>query len=286
MPTATDNCGVTITQIAGLRSGAIFPVGITTNTFEIKDPSGNSVTTSFTVDIRDRYLPFPLIDISLCANERQLVLNQGFDKITFLGLGMQSDKTTFNPIISGSGQFMINVSFIDSMDCITTDKFNIEVRQSPGMPSITRVASDKIITSIEYDKYQWYRNGTLLQGKNDQLYRVDRLGVYSVVVGNKENCFATSEGYGFGIPVNEEQISNQGSVRVFPNPTDGIIFVEINDDDELHTLIITDGLGAQLFVQETISKTVKIDISSFTVGSYYLNVTSTATNNTIKIIKN
>ena len=69
LPTATDNCGVAITQIAGLPSGSIFPVGITTNTFEIKDPSGNSVTTSFTVDIRDRYLPFDPTDTLILVSE-------------------------------------------------------------------------------------------------------------------------------------------------------------------------------------------------------------------------
>src|SRR5690606_27632730 len=35
-PTGSDNCGaITVTQIAGLASGSAFPVGTTTNTFEI-----------------------------------------------------------------------------------------------------------------------------------------------------------------------------------------------------------------------------------------------------------
>jgi hypothetical protein len=67
LPTATDNCGVTVTQVAGLASGSVFPVGITTNTFEIKDPSDNTVTTSFTVDIRDRYMPFDTTNMSRCV---------------------------------------------------------------------------------------------------------------------------------------------------------------------------------------------------------------------------
>jgi len=107
-----------------------------------------------------------------------------------------------------------------------------------------------------------------------------------VVVGNIEKCFATSEGYGFGIPVNEEQVTNQGNVKVYPNPTDGVIFVEINDEDDLHTLIITDGVGVQVYNLETKSKTARIDISSLAAGAYYLSVTSTSTNDVITIIKN
>ena len=53
-PIGTDNCvGTTIAQIAGLVSGATFPVGTTTNTFEITDASGNTATCSFDVTVND-----------------------------------------------------------------------------------------------------------------------------------------------------------------------------------------------------------------------------------------
>ncbi|MDT0559708.1 HYR domain-containing protein, partial [Ichthyenterobacterium sp. W332] len=48
--TSSDNCpGQTVAQTAGLASGAAFPVGTTTNTFEVTDASGNTETCSFTV---------------------------------------------------------------------------------------------------------------------------------------------------------------------------------------------------------------------------------------------
>jgi hypothetical protein len=52
-PTATDSCTTTIsaTQTAGLPSGALFPVGTTTNTFTATDASGNSASASFTVTV-------------------------------------------------------------------------------------------------------------------------------------------------------------------------------------------------------------------------------------------
>ncbi len=59
-PTATDNCGganVQITQIAGLASGSVFPIGTTTNTFVASDLSGNSDTCSFDVTVSQ---PTPL----------------------------------------------------------------------------------------------------------------------------------------------------------------------------------------------------------------------------------
>ncbi len=57
-PTATDNCsGTTITQTGGLASGSLFPVGVTTNTFEVTDAAGNTTTCSFTVTVTDPDAP-------------------------------------------------------------------------------------------------------------------------------------------------------------------------------------------------------------------------------------
>lgn len=47
----------TITQTAGLASGAVFPVGITTNTFLADDGFGNTGTRSFTITVTDTEAP-------------------------------------------------------------------------------------------------------------------------------------------------------------------------------------------------------------------------------------
>ncbi|MBL0130503.1 MAG: HYR domain-containing protein [Chitinophagaceae bacterium] len=46
-----------ITQIAGLPSGSIFPVGVTTNTFRATDAAGNTAQCSFTVTVVDNQAP-------------------------------------------------------------------------------------------------------------------------------------------------------------------------------------------------------------------------------------
>ena len=51
-PSATDNCGTaTTSQISGLSSGSIFPIGTTTNTFVATDLAGNTDTCSFDVTV-------------------------------------------------------------------------------------------------------------------------------------------------------------------------------------------------------------------------------------------
>lgn len=54
----SDNCGTaSITQLSGIASGGVFPVGTTTNSFRISDPSGNSTLCSFKVTVRDQQAP-------------------------------------------------------------------------------------------------------------------------------------------------------------------------------------------------------------------------------------
>lgn len=57
-PVGTDNCsGATTTQTAGLASGSIFPLGTTTNTFEVTDAAGLETSCSFTVTVVDNQVP-------------------------------------------------------------------------------------------------------------------------------------------------------------------------------------------------------------------------------------
>jgi hypothetical protein len=147
------------------------------------------------------------------------------------------------------------------------------------------VASDQIVTKQAYDHYQWYRNGQELEGENKQLLRVYELGLYSVVVKNDENCIEASAGYGFGIPVNEENITNQGLVKVYPNPTRDIILVQIDSDEEFHKLTVTNSSGVKLIEKESSTKAVKLDLTSLPKGTYYLNVFNPSINETIKVNK-
>jgi hypothetical protein len=57
VPAGTDNCVSTTTQIAGLGSGSAFPVGTTTETYQVTDASGNTVQCSFDITVSDNEAP-------------------------------------------------------------------------------------------------------------------------------------------------------------------------------------------------------------------------------------
>ena len=58
IPTATDSCSQGGVSLSGdFAPGDIFPIGITTVTYEASDASGNVATCSFTVELRDTIVP-------------------------------------------------------------------------------------------------------------------------------------------------------------------------------------------------------------------------------------
>ena len=53
----SESPGATTVQISGLPSGSVFPVGVTSNVFEVTDISGNKTNCSFTVTVVDNIPP-------------------------------------------------------------------------------------------------------------------------------------------------------------------------------------------------------------------------------------
>ena len=60
-PVGTDNCpGANTARIAGQAPNTYFPVGVTTQTYEVTDASGNKATCSFTITVVDIEAPIVL----------------------------------------------------------------------------------------------------------------------------------------------------------------------------------------------------------------------------------
>ena len=57
-PVGTDNCSAAATLlVSGLGTGAVFPVGISTETYSVTDSAGNTATCSFTITVADAQNP-------------------------------------------------------------------------------------------------------------------------------------------------------------------------------------------------------------------------------------
>ena len=277
LPSATDNCGdVIIKQTAGVKIGNKFPVGVTLNTFTIEDKSGNTITRSFTVTVLPKYIPDTFVAIKVCSSVPtfELTPNNAKGIYIFAGSGVTIDGKSFDPQLSGPGNFNITYSFIDSNLCTSIGNFFVTVNRSPDKPIIDRVSSNELRVIQSFNTYQWLRYGQPEPNGNNQSFAVERTGLFSVRVGTNLGCTTESDALPIGVNVGfENNAKNKIAFRMYPNPSLGLLNVEVEGASANETKItVYDALGKLVFETSTNSLITQLDLSKLADGTYYVRL--------------
>jgi hypothetical protein len=277
MPTATDNCGgVTIKQIAGVTLGNKYPIGVTTtNTFTFEDKSGNKVTRSYTVTIYPKYVPDTFSNRTVCSSVPSFNLTPANAKgiYTFKGSGVTLDGKMFDPSLSGSGNYNVTYVFIDSMSCVTEGNFFVTVNRAPDKPVIERKTSTVLQVQQQFPFYQWLRYGQPIAGATSQSYNTTRSGLYSVQVSSKEGCSTESDAYAIG-SVGVNNSNTQIGFKLYPNPSNGMINIELDDQNVTETSVkVFDALGKLVYETEFNTFITQLDLSNIADGTYFVRLT-------------
>ena len=99
-PTATDNSGdVSVALTSGLAPGEVFPVGITTVTFEATDAAGNKAECSFTITVIDNENP----TITCPSNRTETVAIGQTGKVVTYTLPVFNDNCSGSSIVQTTG---------------------------------------------------------------------------------------------------------------------------------------------------------------------------------------
>ncbi len=70
-------------------------------------------------------------------------------------------------------------------------------------------------------------------------------------------------------------ISNE-RINVYPNPSNGTLYVNVSDENKMDRLVIYNSLGKMMQIQSNISGITSIDASQFPAGIYSLNIFSSS----------
>ena len=128
----SDNCSTGgVIQTNGLPSGSIFPIGITTNVFEITDASGNTTVDSFTVEVFD----YPVLSIDsidvLCETGAAITLSALPTGGVFSGTGVTGNM--FDPTAVSAGSNRITYTYTTTEGCVYSTDVYAQVNWNPDV---------------------------------------------------------------------------------------------------------------------------------------------------------
>jgi hypothetical protein len=273
-PTATDNCDFVIEQTEGLGSEAVFPFGVTTETYVVTDAGGNSVICSFTITVEnDLALETEIQDVSCFGESDGNILLSVSGGTAPYAIFWSAGGNTNLPAGSYS------VTIYDFFGCETIESFEI------GQP-------DELI--IEVVEVQNETNGQqnggftlavsggtppyLFEGATfeDTLVVSDyAAGNYTIGLSDQNGCNATAE-------VTIENVSGLNEpeglrqFRVFPNPAGAFTSADIQlEKTAWLQLSLIDATGRTLRNWQPLqaqAQVFQIDLTGLAPGIYAIKL--------------
>jgi hypothetical protein len=147
-----------------------------------------------------------------------------------------------------------------------TDSVTINVNPNPPPPTI--IYSQNILQSSSASTYQWYLNGTIINGAIFQTFLLSQSGNYSVVITDTNGCSAMSS-----ITVGIPETKTEKLISVFPNPANENTFI-VGQLQSGTSITITNVLAENVFKTILVQKEekVEIDTHNFGQGIYFVEI--------------
>ena len=250
---ATDACGVTYTQIAGLGAAGAFPVGPTVETWVATDPGGNTDTVSFTVTVTTTNAAPEIDEIAdKTAQEDDAILIVPMEGI---GVGTDCVAQEIDTIIATSD----NASLIASVDVVYT------TGESTGSIELTFVPDASGTATITVTVVD---DGGIENGGVNTTVETFTVTVAAV---NDAPFVVKTDGQD---PLDDQQVRAGKTLDIDISSVLGVVFDDI--DDTSLSLEVTLGDGTALPSWGVYASDV-LTITPFRVdtGSYTIMVTAT-----------
>ncbi len=181
-----------------------------------------------------------------------------------------------------AGTYTLTVNFNNG--CVQTEQVNISTSPAPPTPTITEDGST--LTAPAGYAYQWFLDGTAIDGATTQsIENAVTGGSYTVEITDDNGCSATSDAL-----VDISDIEGINKLQVNPNPFDEVIALTINATQQLDIMIQLTDISGKLLLEKTLNVTsqndfYEINVADIPIGVYTLTVQSTKGSFSKKMVK-
>jgi hypothetical protein len=119
--------------------------------------------------------------------------------------------------------------------------------------------------------FQWFYNGTAIEGATENEYTVSEDGEYMVEVSNIIGCVFSDvfvvNNTGIGL------VNVQDGISIYPNPTTGDVFLT-NPHQSIQTIRVFGINGKLIFETRNTASNQRVPMSDFSEGVYVVEVTT------------
>ncbi|HRG89233.1 MAG TPA: T9SS type A sorting domain-containing protein, partial [Chitinophagales bacterium] len=231
------------------------------------------------VAAQDVAVPVLSYNTSVCAGDTVTIsLNQVYN--TYLW----SDGSTGATVSGETGQYSVTVS--QNGSCGTASS-SINATGTP-LPDASFTVNAALLTAVTTGvTYQWYQDGSPINGATQGTFLVSQTGNYSLQV-TKDGCSSVSE----PVQVVISGLTSEDEVvfTVYPNPADNLLMVKadgLNTDGCTAVIYSTNGnITRQLELTTNNGQlNTTIDVVDIPAGVYVLRIVTAAATKTIRFIK-
>ena len=189
--------------------------------------------------------------------------------------------TAPNISVSNSGTYSVTVTGTNT--CTATSAVMVTVP-----PVIITQTGNTLTTLAGANSYQWFLNGTAIAGATNSSYIPTATGNYTVQLNSDVACNKTSTPYTYTYVGTNNLVDNK-TVKLFPNPTNGIFDISFSDKITTEQFLTISNLMGQNVLSLTIPRATlqqTVNLSAMEAGIYFVHLKDTVSgeSSTFKIL--
>lgn len=272
---------LTTTQLGGMASGSIFPVGTTTNTFEVNDGNGNTDQCFFDIVVLDGETPTP--DVATLQDVVAACEVSTLDVPTSTDVCDGTINGISNAVFPITSTTVVVWTYEDVAGNTITQNQNVVIS---GLDLSLSVSGATLTSNEPGVSYQWIdcSDNSIVNGANNQNFTPSSNGDYAVIVtdGNCSDTSACESVTTVGLENN--QFAN--GVSVYPNPNNGsfkLNFGQLIENGEVYLLDVQGRVVQSMIIENTQEVNVN---NTHDAGVYLIRIATEKGQATIRVLKN